>query len=126
MAGSGGFASSRVLVPLVVGVVLLAAFVSLLVRGFGMGVAIIPLLGASFIGMEHAVVLQHASTEGHGLDGHGFGNAFRWAIAFTTVAAPVCLLRPGQGIPSRSTVRWHVLAGAYAIIPVPFDISLAA
>lgn len=70
-----------------------------------MGVAMIPLLGASFIGLEHAVVLQHASTEGHGQDGHGFGNAFWWATAFTTVAAPVCLLLPGQGIPSRSTVR---------------------
>ncbi|GAA2598338.1 MDR family MFS transporter [Winogradskya consettensis] len=89
-------------------VLLLAA---LLVRGAGMGVAVIPLTGASFIGLAHdevphasiisrvaqqvggsmgtavlAVVLQNAS----------FGNAFWWAIGFTAVAAPVCLLLPGR------------------------------
>lgn len=102
-------------------VLLLAA---LLIRGIGMGVAIIPLTGASFIGLSHdetpgasiisrvaqqvggtvgtailAVVLQYTSGGSQALEGiaHGFGNAFWWTIAFTAVAAPVCLLLPGKG-----------------------------
>lgn len=101
-------------------VILLAA---LLVRGAGMGVAIIPLTSDSFIGLSRdevpgasiisrvaqqiggsmgtavlAVVLQYTSAGSHTLDGiaHGFGNAFWWAIAFTAIAAPVCLLLPSR------------------------------
>ncbi|MCA1186982.1 MULTISPECIES: MDR family MFS transporter [unclassified Saccharopolyspora] len=97
--------------------------VTLFSRGIGMGVAIIPLTGASFIGLPHddtpgasiitrvaqqlggsigtaviAVVLQNASASSADLDdiAHGFGSAFWWAIAFTAVAAPVCLLMPGR------------------------------
>lgn len=97
---------------------------SLLVRGLGMGVAIIPLLGASFIGLSQhdvpnasiitrvaqqiggsiatavlAVVLQRSSSATEGAGGPDFGNAFWWAIAFTAFATPVCLLLPGRTTP---------------------------
>ncbi|GLY29842.1 MDR family MFS transporter [Kineosporia sp. NBRC 101731] len=101
---------------------------SLLVRGFGMGVAIVPLLGASFVGISHddipnasiitrvaqqiggsigtallAVVLQHTSSSSPASGGApDFGNAFWWAIAFTALATPVCLLLPGRTLPARS------------------------
>lgn len=101
-------------------VVLLAA---LLVRGIGMGAAVIPLTGASFIGLPRddvpsasiisrvaqqiggslgtavmVVVLQSTSAGSRGPDdlAHGFSNAFWWAIAFTAVATPICLLLPGR------------------------------
>lgn len=100
----------------------LVLLVALLVRGFGMGVAIIPLLGASFMGLSHddiphasiitrvaqqlggsigtavlAVVLQHTAADSPGPGAvAGFGNAFWWAIAFTALATPVCLLLPGR------------------------------
>lgn len=113
--------------------------VALLVRGFGMGVAIVPLLGASFIGLAHddipnasiitrvaqqvggsvgtallAVVLQHTSAGSHE-PGAGFGNAFWWAIAFTALATPVCLLLPGRRRTRRRSVKppavWTTSAG---------------
>lgn len=104
---------------------------SLLARGFGMGVAIVPLLGASFIGLPRddipnasiitrvaqqaggsigtallAVVLEHTSSSSHESGGlPSFGDAFWWAIAFTALAAPVCLLLPGPTNVSHSTVQ---------------------
>jgi EmrB/QacA subfamily drug resistance transporter len=104
-------------------VLLLAA---LLVRGVGMGVAVIPLTGASFIGLSHdevphasiitrvtqqlggsmgtallVVVLQRSASGGQspGVAATGFGHAFWWAIAFTAAAVPVCLLLPGRRTP---------------------------
>jgi EmrB/QacA subfamily drug resistance transporter len=101
-------------------VLLMAA---LLVRGIGMGAAIIPLTGAAFSGLEHqeipdasiivrvaqqvggsvgiavlAVILQHAVGGGHsaGAIARGFGDAFWWSIGFTAVAVPLCLLLPGR------------------------------
>lgn len=103
-------------------VLLLAA---LLVRGFGMGFAIIPLTGASFIGLAShevpgasiitrvvqqiggsvgtavaAVVLQ-ATTDGTSV--HGYSIAFWSATAITAVAAPVCLVLPGRAAVARAT-----------------------
>ncbi len=96
---------------------------ALLVRGLGMGVVIIPLTGASFIGLAHhevpdasiitrvmqqvggsmgtavlAVVLQHAAASSHNPDevSAGFRDAFWWAIAFTAAAVPLCLILPEQ------------------------------
>jgi EmrB/QacA subfamily drug resistance transporter len=101
-------------------VLLMAA---LLVRGVGMGAAIIPLTSAAFFGLSHqeipdasiilrvaqqvggsvgiallAVILQHATggawTAGAVAD--GFGDAFWWSVALTAVAVPLCLLLPGR------------------------------
>ncbi|WGY04813.1 DHA2 family efflux MFS transporter permease subunit [Nocardioides sp. QY071] len=116
--------------------------VSLLVRGFGMGLAIVPLLGASFMGLTHdeipnasiitrvaqqlggsigtaliAVVLQHAGSHDPG-SAHGFGNAFWWAIAFTAVATPLCLLLPGRVIPARPTRKPRRSPASSRHIPV--------
>ncbi|WP_316764833.1 MDR family MFS transporter [Streptomyces herbicida] len=100
-------------------VLLMAA---LLVRGIGMGAAVIPLTGAAYIGLEHkevpdasiisrvaqqiggsagtavlAVVLQHTTGDARtpGALGDGFGDAFLWSVAFTAIAVPLCLLLPG-------------------------------
>ncbi|WP_370544554.1 MDR family MFS transporter [Frondihabitans sp. VKM Ac-2883] len=98
---------------------------ALLVRGFGMGAAIIPLTGASFIGLAGhevpgasiitrviqqiggsvgtavaAVVLQTTSTHGAS---HGYGIAFWFAIGITAVATPVCLVLPGKTAVRRAT-----------------------
>lgn len=111
----------------------------LLLRGVGMGVAIIPLTGASFIGLARdeiphasiitrvaqqiggsvgtaviAVVLQ-STTTGHGssLDtAHAFGTAFWWAIAFTALAAPLCLLLPGRPAPTTQAEEQLQIASA--------------
>ncbi|MFD8691380.1 MDR family MFS transporter [Streptomyces sp. NPDC059651] len=104
-------------------VLLMAA---LLVRGIGLGAATIPLTGAAYVGLEReevpdasiitriaqqiggsvgiavlAVILQHAAdgaTTPSAL-ADGFGNAFWWAVAFTTAAVPLCLLLPGHPKP---------------------------
>ncbi|WP_067509432.1 MDR family MFS transporter [Actinoplanes sp. TFC3] len=108
----------------------LLLLVSLLVRGFGMGVAIIPLLGASFLGLSQeeipnasiitrvaqqvggsigtaalAVVLQHATGNHQPGAGSAFGNAFWWAIAFTALAAPMCFLLPRRTTPALSIAQ---------------------
>ncbi|WP_405148956.1 multidrug efflux MFS transporter [Sphaerisporangium sp. NBC_01403] len=98
---------------------------ALLVRGIGMGAAMIPLTGAAYFGLGHkeipdasiitrvaqqiggsvgtavlAVILQH-TTGGHtpGTVADGFGDAFWWSVAFTAVAVPLCLLLPGRPKP---------------------------
>ncbi|MEU1406903.1 MDR family MFS transporter [Streptomyces sp. NPDC005728] len=100
-------------------VLLMAA---LLVRGIGMGVTMIPLTGAAYIGLGHkeipdasiitrvaqqiggsvgtavlAVILQHTTGDARtpGALADGFGDAFWWSVAFTAVAVPLCLLLPG-------------------------------
>ncbi|WP_433469835.1 MDR family MFS transporter [Spirillospora sp. CA-128828] len=106
------------------GKVLLMA--ALLVRGIGMGAAMISLTSAAYVGLGHkeipdasiitrvaqqiggsagiavlAVILQHtadgARTPGALAD--GFGDAFWWSVAFSTVAIPLCLLLPGRPKP---------------------------
>jgi EmrB/QacA subfamily drug resistance transporter len=95
----------------------------LLVRGIGLGAAMIPLGGAGFAGLGReeiphagilirvtqqlggsfgtallAVILQHAASgarTGAGLVG-GFHEAFRWSVVLTAVAVPICLLLPGR------------------------------
>ncbi|MER5466069.1 MDR family MFS transporter [Streptomyces sp. NPDC002668] len=104
-------------------VLLMAA---LLVRGIGLGAAMIALSGAAFVGMEHkeipdasiitrvaqqiggsvgiavlAVILQHTAGDAHtpGALADGFDDAFWWSVAFTAVAVPLCLLLPGRPKP---------------------------
>jgi EmrB/QacA subfamily drug resistance transporter len=99
----------------------------LLVRGAGLGAAMIPLGGAGFAGLgrdeiPHAsilirvtqqlggsfgtalliVILQHAATGAHTRDAlaRGFQQAFWWAVVFTAIAVPVCLLLPGKPEPA--------------------------
>ncbi|MEV5599615.1 MDR family MFS transporter [Streptomyces sp. NPDC052496] len=96
---------------------------ALLVRGAGMGAAMIALSGGAYVGLDHqeipdagiitrvaqqlggsvgiavlAVVLQHATGDARspGALAAGFGDAFRWSAAFTVVAVPLCLLLPGR------------------------------
>ncbi|MFC4590259.1 MDR family MFS transporter [Sphaerisporangium corydalis] len=99
---------------------------ALLVRGLGMGTAVIPLAGAAYFGLEHkeipdasiitrvaqqlggsagiavlAVVLQHTTGDARtpGALAAGFGGAFWWSVAFTAAAVPLCLLLPGRPRP---------------------------
>ena len=95
----------------------------LLVRGLGLGAAMVPLSGAGFVGMGHdemphasilirlaqqlggsfgtailTVILQHAVAGGRTSEAlaHGFRQAFWWSVVFTALAVPVCLLLPGK------------------------------
>ncbi len=95
----------------------------LLVRGTGLGAAMIPLGGAGFSGMNrdeipHAsilirvtqqlggsigiavltVILQRALTGAHisAALAHGFRQSFWWAVIITALAVPVSLLLPGR------------------------------
>ena len=101
----------------------------LLLRGIGLGAAMIPLSGAGFAGLgrdeiPHAgilirvtqqlggsfgtailtVILQHAAAGAHthGALVGGFQEAFWWAVVLTAVAVPICLLLPGRLDPSQS------------------------
>jgi EmrB/QacA subfamily drug resistance transporter len=103
--------------------------VVLLLRGVGLGAAIIPLSGAGFAGLGHddipsasilirvtqqfggsigtavlAVILQHAAGRAHtpAALAHGFRVAFFWSIVFTAAAIPVCLLLPGKPSPAEA------------------------
>jgi EmrB/QacA subfamily drug resistance transporter len=105
-------------------VVLLAA---LFLRGLGMGAALIPLMGAAYVGLSReevpdasiitrvaqqiggsigtavlAVVLQHtASGASHSTSelATAFDHAFWWSVAFTAAAVPLCFLLPGRAAP---------------------------
>lgn len=95
----------------------------LLVRGFGMGAVIIPVMSVAFVGMDRdqvphasiitrlaqqlggafgtavlAVILESATNGAHDLAGlaHGFDVAFWWAVGFTVVAIAVCLALPAR------------------------------
>lgn len=127
-------------------VLLMAA---LLVRGVGMGAAIIPLTSAAYFGLAHreipdasiitrvaqqvggsvgtavlAVVLQRTTAGAHdvGAVAHGFGDAFWWSIGFTVAAVPLCLLLPGR--PER-TVQAAAEARTPAEAPTPAEASAA-
>jgi EmrB/QacA subfamily drug resistance transporter len=94
---------------------------TLLVRGFGMGAVMIPVMSVAFLGLEHdevphasiitrlaqqlggafgtailAVILEGATAGAHDIAGiaNGFDVAFWWAVAFTVVAIGVCLALP--------------------------------
>ncbi|MFF0067271.1 MDR family MFS transporter [Streptomyces sp. NPDC005279] len=102
---------------------------ALLVRGIGLGAAMIALSGAAYVGLEHkeipdasiitrvaqqiggsvgiavlAVILQHTAGDAHtpGALADGFDDAFWWSVAFTAVAVPLCLLLPGRPEPVAS------------------------
>ncbi len=92
----------------------IALMATLFVRGLGLGAAMIALMGAAFIGLEHqeipgasiisrvaqqvvpaytallAMILQQASTSAvtPAALASGFANAFWWATAFTATAVP--------------------------------------
>ncbi|MEV6071130.1 MDR family MFS transporter [Nocardia sp. NPDC052001] len=95
----------------------------LLLRGIGLGAAMIPLSGAGFSGMSHdeiphasiiirvaqqlggsfgtailLVILQHAAAGAHTLDAlnDGFHQAFWWAIVATALSIPLCFLLPSK------------------------------
>jgi EmrB/QacA subfamily drug resistance transporter len=96
---------------------------ALVVRGFGLGAVMIPLMTVAFVGLERqdvphasiltriaqqvggsfgvallAVILQGAAVGVHGLDGiaDAFDQAFWWAIGFTVLAVVLSLLLPGR------------------------------
>lgn len=98
----------------------------LLVRGVGLGAAMISLSGAAFIGLGRADIPQGSSISrvAQQIGGSagtavlamilqrtsagartpaalaaGFGDAFWWAAAFTAGAVPLCLLLPGRPSP---------------------------
>ncbi|OKH98083.1 multidrug transporter [Streptomyces sp. CB02923] len=100
---------------------------ALLVRGVGMGAAMIAATGAAYAGLEHreipdasiitrvaqqlggsagiavlAVVLQHTAADARtpGALADGFGVTFWWSVAFTAAAVPLCLLLPGRPAPA--------------------------
>ncbi|MFE6049989.1 MDR family MFS transporter [Kitasatospora sp. NPDC056446] len=99
----------------------------LLLRGMGLGAAMIPLGGAGFAGLGRdeiphasilirvtqqlggsfgtavlAVVLQHAAAGAHSGEATvgGFQEAFWWSVVLTAIAVPVCLLLPGRPEPA--------------------------
>jgi EmrB/QacA subfamily drug resistance transporter len=101
----------------------------LLVRGIGLGAVMIPLGGSGFSGlsqdeMPHAsilirttqqlggsigtalliVILQNAvaGASTPGALAAGFRAAFWWAVIFTAIAVPVCLLLPGRPEPAQA------------------------
>ncbi|TDD72475.1 DHA2 family efflux MFS transporter permease subunit [Actinomadura darangshiensis] len=101
----------------------IALMATLFVRGAGLGVATIALMGAAFVGLERqeipgasiisrvaqqvggsagtavlAMILQRTSTGAHtpAALASGFGDAFWWATAITALAVPLCLLLPGR------------------------------
>lgn len=96
---------------------------ALFVRGIALGAAMIAPMGAAYVGLQHheipdasiisrvtqqlggsvgiavlAVVLQHGIGDARTPDAlaWGFDQAFWWAVAFTVLALPLCLLLPGH------------------------------
>lgn len=99
----------------------------LLVRGFGMGAVMIPVMSVGFVGLERdevphasiitrlaqqlggafgtavlAVILEGAVNEADGVAAiaQGFGTAFWWAVGFTVVAIGVCFALPAKPVSS--------------------------
>ena len=99
----------------------------LLVRGFGMGAVMIPVMSVGFVGLERdevphasiitrlaqqlggafgtavlAVILEGAVNEADGVAAiaQGFGTAFWWAVGFTVVAIGVCFALPAKPVTS--------------------------
>lgn len=97
--------------------------VVLLVRGFGMGAVMIPVMSVAFVGLDRAevphasiitrlaqqlggafgtailaVILEAATGGAQSISGlvHGFDIAFWWAVGFTVVAIGVCFALPAR------------------------------
>lgn len=104
--------------------------VALLVRGFGMGTLMIPMMSVAFVGLERdevphasiitrlaqqlggafgtailAVILEATTSGATGLSelAAGFDTAFWWAVGFTVVAVGVCIALPTRAKPSETT-----------------------
>ncbi|WP_404814111.1 MDR family MFS transporter [Kitasatospora fiedleri] len=119
----GGFAlTAAATVPFALGAdggLLLGA--ALLLRGVGLGAAMVPLGSAGYLGLDRGqvpdasvitrvaqqiggsagtalliVVLQHATTA-TSTPADGFTTAFTWSAALTALAVPLCLLLPRRG-----------------------------
>ncbi|WP_298867209.1 MDR family MFS transporter [uncultured Microbacterium sp.] len=103
--------------------------IALVLRGFGMGALMIPMMSVAFVGLERdqvphasiitrlaqqlggsfgtallAVILEATTHGATGLAGlaSGFDTAFWWAVGFTVVAVGVCLVLPGRTTPVTS------------------------
>lgn len=99
---------------------------ALVVRGFGMGTLMIPMMSVAFVGLERdqvphasiitrlaqqlggafgtailAVILEATKSGAADLVGlaAGFDTAFWWAVGFTVVAVGVCTVLPGRAKP---------------------------
>lgn len=99
---------------------------ALVVRGFGMGTLMIPMMSVAFVGLErdevpHASIITRLAQQLGGAFGTailavileattggatdiaglaaGFDTAFWWAVGFTVVAVGVCLALPGRAEP---------------------------
>jgi MFS family permease len=95
----------------------------LLVRGFGMGAVMIPVMSVAYVGLERdevphasiitrlaqqiggafgtailAVILESSNDGAHGIAeiASGFDTAFWWAVGFTVVAIGVCVTLPSS------------------------------
>ncbi|WP_029144236.1 MDR family MFS transporter [Microbacterium luticocti] len=111
----------------------------LVVRGFGMGAVMIPVMSVAYLGLEreqvpHAsivtrlaqqiggafgtavlAVILDASTRGaHGIAdvASGFDTAFWWAVGFTVVAIGVCLTLPSRPRPTAAAEAKRAAVGA--------------
>jgi EmrB/QacA subfamily drug resistance transporter len=99
----------------------------LVLRGFGMGAVMIPVMSVAFVGLERdevphasiitrlaqqiggafgtallAVILESAVAGATSIDAlaQGFDIAFWWAVGFTVVAIGVCFALPGRAAPA--------------------------
>ena len=113
----------------------------LLLRGFGMGAVMIPVMSVGFVGLERAevahasiitrlaqqvggafgtavlaVILESATSTGTGPSGltHGFHAAFWWAVGFTLLAVVVCFALPKRPDPAPAARPVPSPAGAPA------------
>lgn len=100
--------------------------IALVVRGFGMGTLMIPMMSVAFVGLDRdqvphasiitrlaqqvggafgtailAVILEATTNGATDLSGlaAGFDTAFWWAVGFTVVAVGVCVTLPGRPKP---------------------------
>ena len=119
--------------------------VVLLLRGFGMGAVMIPVMSVGFVGLERAevahasiitrlaqqiggafgtallaVILESATGGSTGLSDlvHGFDAAFWWAVGFTVVAVVVCFAlpsRPGAAPASASATNRSSVSAGAAV-----------
>lgn len=102
---------------------------ALLVRGFGMGTLMIPMMSVAFVGLERdevphasiitrlaqqlggafgtailAVILEATTHVAGGISelAEGFDTAFWWAVGFTVIAVGVCITLPGRARPAET------------------------
>ena len=111
----------------------------LLVRGFGMGAVMIPVMSVAYVGLDRpevadasiitrlaqqtggafgtallAVILESATDGTQTADlAHGFHIAFWWAVGFTALAIGVCRFLPSP--PARKAAQSHAAGTATAV-----------